>query len=298
MEQIAYEILLFFTRALGALPLPVGQRMGAFVGKLAFHFDGRHRQVAQQNISAALSLSPQATQRLTKQVFANIGQIFFETAWSWTRPRAELLPYFRIEGESYIQSAHAKGRGVLVLTAHLGNWELLTVIADMIRHHINIIYRPLDFKPMDRLVCEKRCRFGSRVVPKRKSLRMILRALRRGEMAAFLLDQSSDWYDGATSHFFHQRTFTNKGLALLAYKTGAPVVPVFLIREPAGFTGRFLPEVALLNSGDKTRDIQENTERFNRVIETVNRQYPDQWFWVLRRWKNPTYQPWPPRLAK
>jgi KDO2-lipid IV(A) lauroyltransferase len=285
------------TRVTGALPLPVGQRLGSFLGKIAYHVDGKHRRVAQQNISVALSLSPQATRRLSQQVFANIGKVFLETVWSWSRPRAELVPYFRVEGESYIQNAHAKGRGVLVLTAHLGNWELLTVIADMIGHPINIIYRPLDFKPLERLVSENRCRFGSRVIPKHKALRLILRALQRGEIAAFLMDQSSDWYDGVVSHFFGRRTFTSKGLALLAYKTGAPVVPVFLERETNGFVGRFLPEIPLMHSGDKTRDIEENSERFNRVIEAAIRRNPAQWFWVHRRWKHRPYEPWPHQNA-
>lgn len=120
----------------------------------------------------------------------------------------------------------------------------------------------------------------------------------RGELFVLLLDQSVDCYEGVFVDFFGHRTCTNKGMVLLALKTEAPVVPAFLIREKFGFTGKFLPEIPLTKTGDKTKDLEINTEKYNKVIESVVRQYPEQWFWVHRRWKTRPFSPWPRRIKK
>ena len=107
------------------------------------------------------------------------------------------------------------------------------------------------------------------------------------------MDQNVDWYEGVYADFMGHLACTNKGLALLALKTRAPVVPAFIVRERGGFTAKFLPEISLKITGDTTRDVEENTQRYNNVIESFLRQYPDQWFWLHQRWKTKPYLPWP-----
>ncbi len=112
-------------------------------------------------------------------------------------------------------------------------------------------------------------------------------------MVGLLMDQNVAWREGVFADFFGRPACTNKGMALLALKTGAPVIPAFLIRNHSGFTAKFLPEIPLIKTGDKVKDLEANTAQYNRVIESVVRQYPDQWFWVHRRWNTRPFYPWP-----
>jgi KDO2-lipid IV(A) lauroyltransferase len=178
----------------------------------------------------------------------------------------------------------------------MGNWELLSVTAGMAGYPVNVLYRPLDFIPLDEFFIRFRTRFGARVIPSRRAMRDVLKCLGRGEVAAMLMDQNVDWREGVFVEFFGRRACTNKGLAPLALKTGAPVVPVFMIRERDGFTVEYLPEIRLIKTGDKTRDVEENTRQYNKVIEAYIRQYPEQWLWLHQRWKTRPYQPWPRNL--
>ena len=106
------------------------------------------------------------------------------------------------------------------------------------------------------------------------------------------MDQNVDWYEGVFVDFMGHRACTNKGLTLLALKTGAPVVPVFMIREKRGFRAEFGSEIPFLKTGDKQKDIEVNTRQYNRIIENMIRQFPDQWFWIHQRWKTKPYQAW------
>jgi len=288
-----YTILKKLTTLVGTLSLEKGQRVGRALGRGLFRLDTRHRTIAVDNLEKALGLKRFEAEMMARAVFENLGKILFESVWVWTQPHHMIAPHFTIEGLEFLKKASAKGRGVLVLTAHFGNWELLSYVAYLTGFSIDVIYRPLDFNSLDRLVTENRARFGSQPIPKRRSLRPILRALRQEHLVAFLMDQSCDWYDGVITPFFHRPVFTNKGMALVAMASRAPVVPVFLIREGARFTGRFLPEIPLVDTGDKIGDIETNSARFAAVIENFIRQYPEQWFWVHRRWKHQMFCPWP-----
>lgn len=292
-NDITYTILMKLTTLVGKIPLEQGSRIGEIVGRWIYRFDSKHRTIAVDNLEHALGIERSEAEATALRVFENLGKIFFEAAWLWTQPHKVIAPYFKIEGRENLERAYAKGRGALVLTAHFGNWELLAYIAYMTGYPIDVIYRPIDFKPLDRLVTEKRARFGSQPIPKRKSLRPILRALKKRHLVGFLMDQSCDWYDGVITPFFHQPVFTNKGMALLALKSKAPVVPLFLVRNRTQFTGHFLPEIPVADTGDKITDLETNSTRFASVIEAYIRQYPEQWFWVHRRWKHRMYCPWP-----
>jgi KDO2-lipid IV(A) lauroyltransferase len=108
-----------------------------------------------------------------------------------------------------------------------------------------------------------------------------------------LNDQRVDWYEGAFVDFFGKMACTNVGLARLAKQTGAPVVPLYVIRTEHGFIGQFQPEIPWIPTGDEYFDLAENTQRYTRNIEAMIRKYPEQWFWVHNRWKTPPWCPWP-----
>ena len=162
-----------------------------------------------------------------------------------------------------------------------------------------MVVKPLDFEPAERLSRTLREISGNRVVSKERSMRVLIKLLREKKNLGILMDQNIDWKDGVFVDFFGRRACTNKGLALLVLSTGAPVVPGFMVYEGNGhYRLELQPPVPWLEFGDRTKNIEENTAQYNRVIEAMARRYPDHYFWVHQRWKTRPYQPWPREEGK
>ncbi|MFC1567275.1 lysophospholipid acyltransferase family protein [Thermodesulfobacteriota bacterium] len=295
LEDFVDKLIEMLFRLLGLIPHKWTLRLGNCLGHFLYQVDKKHREIVLNNLTRAFGREKNRYEikMLGKQVFKNAFQIVFEIGRSLNLDEKRLMEHFSIEGRSHIKNAYEKGQGVLVLTGHFGNWELLSVIGAMLAYPLSVLYRPLDFKPLDRFFIKLRARFGGKLIPLKRSMFAILKSLGRGEMVVLLMDQNVDWYEGVFVDFMGYRACTNKGLALLALKTRAPVIPVFVVRENGGFTAKFLPEIPLKITGDTTRDVEDNTQKYNQVIESFLRQYPDQWFWFHQRWKTRPYQPWP-----
>ena len=296
-EKAAVSVLLTIIRALGCIPRPAGIRIGKVIGRLLFVFDKKHRDIAADNLSRAFGwpLESRRVQRTVRQVFNNLGAMLFEIAWANRLDPRDHARYFRITGREHYQRASDKGRGVLLLTAHMGNWELFTIIAHLAGIPANVVYRPLDSRVLDEAVKQIRCRYGTRLIPttNRRAIVQILNTLKDGGCMAMLMDQNVDYYNGVFVDFFGRRACTNKGMAILALRAEAPVVPVFMVREKGGHRAVVLPEIPLTRTGDKQKDIEINTQKYNQAIESFVRRYPDQWFWVHQRWKTKAYSKWP-----
>jgi len=295
-ELRLFRWLMRLLRLIGRIPRPLAIRMGNLLGETAFLLDKRHREITLSNLSLALGDEMGADRRhaLAKSVYRNLGQILFEVGWSLAVDWATLYRHITIEGLEHYQAAYQQGRGVLVITAHLGNWELLPVVAKQADIPINIVYRPLDFKPLDRLFERTRSRFGAKLIVSRRALLKIRRALKKGEAVAMLMDQNVDYYDGVWVDFFGHPACTTKAMAVIAMKTGAAVLPVFLYRQADGFRavfGQILTPAA--STGDQRKDVEARTAQYTKVIEEGIRAEPDQWFWVHRRWKTKTFSAWP-----
>ena len=290
-----HGLILAVIRTIGRIPRPVAQRLGNLLGELGFRLDRRHREIALNNLAFAMGTELDAQQRrdMAKSVYRNLGQILFEVAWSLNAPPTELKRHIRIEGLEHLRAAFEKGRGVLVVTGHLGNWELLPIAADRVRIPLHVVYRPLDFTPLNLFFENLRARFGASLIPTSHAMIRIARALKKGGVVAILMDQSVDWYDGVWVDFFGRRTCTSKGMALIALKSRSPVVPVFLYREAEHFRAVCGPEIPLSSTGDKIKDIETNTLNYSKAIEHGIRRHPEQWFWVHQRWKKRPYSPWP-----
>ncbi len=280
-----------FFKLIGNVPRKHTRGISRLLGRFFFYADQKHQKIVLDNLTRVFGKGGKYFERkkIALQVFENLFLILFEIGWFINLSHDELKKYFRIEGIDHIQSAYEKGRGVLVLTAHFGNWELLSLIGQMIGYPVSMVYRPLDMKVLDRFFVKLRTRFGGRVIPARRALRKLLKALHNGEIIGMLMDQNVDWYEGFFVDFFGHRACTNSGMALLAYKTRAPVVPIFLVREENGFTAKIFPEIPPAHTGDKRKDLELNTKRYNSAIEKIIRAYPDQWFWAHQRWKTKSY---------
>ncbi len=288
----AFEHLL---KLIGLVPRKLAQRIAVLLGRILFSVDKKHRDIAMDNLTYAYGheKTPEEIKKIARQVFINLVKVVFEVGWSLHLKESQFAEHFNIDGFRHMKNAYEKGKGVLALTAHFGNWELFPIIGAIIKFPINIVVRPLDFKPLDHFIFNLRTRFGGKIIPKERSIHTIIKSLHRGEIVVLLMDQNVDWYEGVFVDFMGHRACTSKGLALFALKTGAPVVPVFMVRETSGFRTEFGPEIITVKTGDRQKDIENNTREYNRVIENFIRRYPDQWFWIHQRWKTKPYQAWP-----
>ncbi|MFO7715725.1 lysophospholipid acyltransferase family protein [Desulfosarcina sp.] len=273
---------------LGMIPRRFAFTLAKIFGAIWFTVDKTHRSVALGNLTTAFGgeKTPGERMRVARAAFHNLALIPFEIGWSLDMSMDDFMRHCTINGQAHLRNARAKGKGVLILTLHMGNWELLPISYRFQGFNVSMVYRPLDFKPADRFFLQYRCRFGANPIHKKKSMRKVLDALRRKDCVGILLDQDSGLTAGVFADFFGQPACTNKGMALMALKTGAPVVPTYLVRHGNRFEIHIEPEVPLIRTGDKERDIQENTRQYNQVMEAIIRRYPEQWLWVHRRWKN------------
>ncbi len=294
-ERIIYQLIELFVTALGMLPRVVQKGMADIIGLLWFKFDKRHRRVVMENITHAFGnqLSSREISMMTKRIFKNISLIIFEVGWCFKLSRDQLARYFTIKGLKNIKDAHKQGKGVIAVSCHMSNWELLVAGAAMSGFRFYGLYRKLDFKPLERFILQTRQRLGTIMIPLGGASRKLYSLLENGGVVGTMLDQNMDWYQGVYVDFFGRPACTHKGVASLAIRTNAPVIPFSIVRENKNFVIEFGPEIPPSRTGDLTRDIETNTQNYTRAIEDIIRCHPDQWFWVHNRWKTKNLCPWP-----
>ncbi len=296
--SLEYRLLHALMIGMGLPPLAMMRALGGGLGRLAYALDERHRRIIRENISASFpERNAVWVESTAKACYAHLGRVAMEipTLLSW--PREKILSRVRVMQPELLQKMRelkAQGRGSFMLTGHIGHWEWLNVAFSWLVGPSCVVARPVDWAPADRLVNQWRTRTGTEVVPKAASARQVLRHLRRGNCIGILLDQNVDWYDGEWVDFFGRPACTNKGLALLALKTKAPVIPGWVWRGDDGMFELHLGEpVPLIQSGDKTQDVWDNTQAYTKVLEGIIRRKPEQWFWLHQRWKTRPYHLWP-----
>jgi Kdo2-lipid IVA lauroyltransferase/acyltransferase len=288
-QRAAAALLAVVGRAAGRLPPGAATRVGVALGELAFWALPGRRRVALANLALAFdsALSPAARRRVARENFRHLGVTVIECCRLFLGPPGAMLQRVRMEGVEHAKAALAEGRGALLLGAHFGNWEILGASHSLTGlPDLNVVIRPLDNPFLDALVAEGRARAQIRLIPKRAAVKGIQAALTRGECVGIMLDQHAG-QQGAFVPFFGRLASTSRGLAVLALKTGAPVVPCFVHRLPDGdHLVTLEPPVPLIRTGALERDVEANTARFTEVIERQIRAHPEQWFWVHRRWKS------------
>ncbi len=286
-----YKLLKLGIILLAMLPRTVLTFFSDLLGLVWYKADKRHRNVAFENINLAYpdKFSSAQTQRFIKNVFKHTTGILFEVIWSYRKTRDDLFEYFTIKGVRHIESAQKKGRGVILLSGHIGNFELCSVAVAKAGIEPYGVYRKFDFNPLERLLLEVRQRFGTKMIPLKGASKKIDAILRNNGIVGTLLDQNVDWYDGVFVDCFKRPACTNKGLAKLVLRSKAAVIPMFMVRKNGHYILEFLPEVPLQITGDSIKDLENNTQGYVSAIEFMVRQCPEQYFWVHDRWKTKSY---------
>ncbi len=257
------------------------------MGSLAFFLLGSRRRLAMANLELAFpTMGPRERSRICRESFRHLGLMFVELCAAMTAPPERILAGITLVGLEHLKDAMAKHGRALVLTAHLGNWELLALAHRLTGVPTTVVMRPLDASWLDGLADRLRRRSGIELVDKRNALRPVLGALNRGRMVALLLDQNASRREGIFVSFFGRPASTSKSLAVLAVRTRTPVVPIFIYRERLG---EHRVEIHPAFEGEATSDseqaVAELTQRCASAIETAVTAAPDQWLWVHDRWR-------------
>ncbi len=285
MEAVAVSSLLAVFRT---LPRHASRALGSTTALLAQALFPRLRRTGLRNLELAFPESSLHWREKTlRSTMRMLGWQLAEFARMERWTRDSVASFTRMEGFENYEAANAKGRGVLVLTGHLGAWELSSYYFSLIGYPMSMVIRRLDNPLVDARVNQIRCRHGNRVLHKDDFARGLLSAMHQGETVGILMDTNMTPPQGVFVPYFGMDACTAAGMARVALKTRAAVVPGFMLWEPAEqkYVLRFLPEVELTRTGDTEADILTNTAKFNAVIESVVRQYPEQWLWLHRRWK-------------
>ncbi|MBI5968082.1 MAG: lysophospholipid acyltransferase family protein [Deltaproteobacteria bacterium] len=297
-EKLRSSAQRFFLVAINLIPLECRICLMEGLGQILFTLDGRHRRIALRNLALAFGAkNGEELTALARSTFRNLGRVLAEFSFIPLLTEKNMEQYILFEGAENFYRAYEKGKGILFLTAHFGNWEWMAASFPLRFHRpCHVIVRPLDSPFFDGLVERLRTWTGNHTVPKEKSMGRILRILKEGGIIGVLLDQNVAWQEGVFVDFFGELACTNAGMALLALKTGAPVLPVFNIRQPDGrYRVVIEPEVPLIRTEDRDLDVEKNTELFTKIIERFVQDHPDHWFWLHQRWKT---RPWQAKKLK
>jgi Kdo2-lipid IVA lauroyltransferase/acyltransferase len=287
-ERIEYWLVLAVAGTLGWMPRGLARILVRPLTVTAYVMLGRLRRVGERNLEMALPELPiPERQRILRHVFRNLGRQLVEFCRMARYTAANTQNWIRTEGLEHYLAAHARGKGVLVLTGHLGGWELSSFYHSLMGHPMGMVIRRLDNRLLDEYVNSVRCLHGNRVLHKDDFARGLLTAMRAGETVGILMDTNMTPPQGVFVRFFGITACTASGLARVALKTDAAVVPGFLVWEPAErrYVLRFDTQLEFARSGDLEADIVTATQQCNDVLEVWIRRYPDQWLWIHRRWK-------------
>lgn len=279
----------FLVRGIGLLPRRIARSAGAAIGALAWALLGRLRRTGIRNLEIAYP-EKSATEReaLLRTLYRRLGWHLAEFCKmsGYSRVYAEKKVY-RYEGFDHYAKARACGKGTLVLTGHLGAWELSSFVHSLAGHPMGMVIRRLDNPLVDEFVNRIRCLHGNRVLHKDDFARGLIRAMHANETVGILMDTNMTPPQGVFVPFFGVQACTASGLARVARTTGAAVIPGFLLwsEEERRYVLHFGEALEVQRSEDAEADAVANTALFTATIEAYVRQAPEQWLWLHRRWK-------------
>ena len=263
-------------------------RLGNLLGMYVYCVDPRHRRIVRRNLQFTHpKWSRDRIRRLSKRVFQNVGVTLLEICQMTCFSRKDILSKVRIRGKDYLLNAMKSPKGVIMISGHLGNWEMAHVfLSCYLRKPLLLVARKIQPKTLDRWIHRLRSSFGNTIAYKKRALPKMARALHQGKALGLLIDQEPKHSAGVEVVFFDRTVTTTPAAALLARRYDSPVLPVFCIREADGrLTLVVEPPLTLKKTEDLRADLKANTQIMTSAIEKAVRAYPEQWFWFHKRWR-------------
>jgi KDO2-lipid IV(A) lauroyltransferase len=285
LEYAAVRLLL---GALELLPRGVAVALGRGMGHAAYAIAGSLRRTGLRNLQLAFPEMGEGERRRTlRRSMVGLGrQLGYFSHFPRMKPE-DLRDLVEYDGIEILHEAQARGRGIIFLTAHLGAWEVLSFAHSALYNPISFMVRRLDNLRVEELTDRVRTRFGNRSIDKKMAARSALKLLREGGTLGILADLNTQPHEGVFVPFFDRPACTTSGIAVLALRTDASVIPVVAPwhEERGRYVFHGSPAVELARTGDHERDVEINTARFTAAVEAQIRKYPDQWLWIHKRWK-------------
>lgn len=278
LEFLAVLILVF---PLALLPLPWVRPVGRTLGRLLYGLFPNRRRIALRNTELVYG---EPRPDIVRAVFNNLGILLLEVV-RLGFGREDIFRTVRVRGGEHFFQARASGRPVIVVTAHTGNWELLSNAAAWNRIRTSTVIRPLNNPYTDRIIERIRSRYGNDVISKWGALRGALKILSRKGTFAIVIDQGVVPSEGLLLDFLGKPAYAVKMPAVLARKTGAVVVPIFIRRLRDGHEIVVHRPLPLARSADGAADMELNTRFYQGAVERHVRAHPEDWLWIHRRWK-------------
>ncbi len=268
------------------LPRKTALQVGEALGIAAFWIARAERYRAYANLHSSFKdKTPRELRKILQDCFRNFGKSIVEVIQFPKLTRRSINRIVSYEGKESLDAALRKGRGVVLVTGHLGNWEILGASLALNGYPLTVIARELRSKRLNALLCAHRQHVGMEILFRGKSMIRGLRFLKRNGILAILADVDTQT-PGVFVDFFDRPAYTPYGPIAIALRTQAVLLPMFVIRLPDNSHRVFIHEpMHLLSTGDWDSDLQVNTQRFTSLIESYIRKYPGQWIWMHRRWK-------------
>jgi KDO2-lipid IV(A) lauroyltransferase len=275
------------TSAVGHLPLPVARGLGRRAGDLAWLLLPRRRATALANVAVAFpDLAPDAQRQIARGSYRHLGMVAVEVCRALHEPIEATLARVTVDGIEHLTRVMASHGRAIVVTGHVGNWELLALAYRLSGVPLSVVVRPLDTQLLAGVVHRFRGAAGATIIDKREAVRPVLEALRRGGLVAILLDQNTSRREGVFVPFFGRLASTSRSVATLALRTNTPVLPIFVRRQDGG-EHRVTVRPAITPEGRSSTEeaVVELTRRCTEAIEAAIREAPEQWLWMHARWR-------------
>ena len=287
-EWLEFALAWALLKFVGIVPRPLARTLAVVTIRMLLLLVPKLRRVAMFNLQIAF---PEWSDMQRRQTIREMVRYLAWQAVEFARfprhNRGNIERVIEIEGHENFLEAQRCGKGVLILTGHIGAWELSSFAHAVYGYPMRYMARPLDNAPLDAFVNRYRGLSGNEPINKNESARAVLKTLHSGGIVGILADQNTLPEEGAFVDFFGKQACTTTGIARLALHTGAAVVPGYAYWDENArkYKLRFDPAVELTETGNLEQDIQENTQRFAKITENIIRQFPEQWVWVHARWK-------------
>jgi KDO2-lipid IV(A) lauroyltransferase len=287
-HYLQYYALRGAVAALDLLSIERAAAIGGWIGSLGYRPLGVRRDVVERQVRAAFpEKTPEEVRRIARASYVNLGRTSLEAALLSALSREQVLAMFeRVEGADVLARARAKGRGVLLVSGHLGNWELGGAYVAATGVGFEAVARGMENPLFDRYITRTRHDLGMTVIHDSDAVRRVPRAMRDGKMVAMLVDQGAVGLASSWVPFFGRYAKTPRGPAVFALRLGAPVVFATALRQPGGKYIMYFEEIPVHPTGEREADVDRIVADYTSTLERWIRRAPEQYFWHHRRWKH------------
>lgn len=291
-DYLGYITVRFLSFIFCILPLQFGLFIGRCIGAVIFFINKKRRVIAYANLKAAFckEKKPGEIKKIVKGVYRNLGQVFIEILRFPVTDKRYIERFVDFKGLERIEEGVSRGKGTVLLTAHFGNWELSSLAGGLAGLPLSVLAREQKHTRLNDLLNSYRQMAGCKIIKKGFSTRQLVKALRSKEVVGILTDQDAGKL-GVFVDFFGRPTSTHSGAFVFAQKTGARILPTFIVRQEGPYHKvDILKPIEFKNGQDSKPDIASAIQEFSHVLESYVRKHPEQWLWVHKRWKSTPYR--------